>query len=59
MLKIKCRKVYIHPWCGNLKGAGEEEQGRIAYIWPEFLLCSGQVDVGGLPDAFHLAPVGI
>jgi hypothetical protein len=25
---------------------------------PEFHLCSGQVDVGGLPHAFHTAPDG-
>ena len=36
-------------------GAGEGGVGRIAHIWPEFLLCSGQADVGGLPDAFHSA----
>ena len=39
-------------------GEGNDEGGRIACVWPEFLLCSGQVEVGGLPDAFHSAPGG-
>jgi hypothetical protein len=29
------------------KGEGE---GRIAHVPPEFQLCSGQADAGGLPD---------
>ena len=42
------------------KGVRGRRGGRIALVRPEFLLCSGQVDVGGLPDAFHLDPqVGI
>jgi hypothetical protein len=41
------------------RGVGEEGEGRIAHVWPEFLLCSGQVEAGGLPDAFYLAWVGI
>jgi hypothetical protein len=39
------------------KGQGKVGKGG-ACVWPEFLLCSGQVDVGGLPDAFHSAPGG-
>ena len=39
------------------KGAwGRKGEGRIAHVWPEFLLCSGQADSGGLPDTFHSAP---
>lgn len=37
------------------RGQGKGERGWIAHIGPEFLLCSGQADTGGLPDAFHLA----
>jgi hypothetical protein len=32
---------------------GREGEGRIALALPEFLLCSGKADTGGLPDAFH------
>jgi hypothetical protein len=39
-------------------GRGKKERGRLASSGPEFLLCSGQVDLGGLPDAFHSAPGG-
>jgi hypothetical protein len=39
-------------------GPGERGGGRIAHAPPEFLLCFEQVDTGGLPDAFHLAPGG-
>jgi hypothetical protein len=35
---------------------GKRWGGRIAHVQPEFLLCSGQADVGGLQDTFHLAP---
>jgi hypothetical protein len=42
----------------ELKGPGEEGGGRIAHIQKEFLLCSGQVDTGGLPNAFCSAPGG-
>ena len=36
---------------------GQEKEGEvgIAHTRPEFLLCSGQADVGRLPDAFHSA----
>jgi hypothetical protein len=37
------------------RGEGEEGGGRIAHVRPEFLLCSREADVGGLPDTFHLA----
>jgi hypothetical protein len=40
---------------GNLSG---KRGGRIAHIPPEFHLCSGQADVGGLPDTFHSAQGG-
>jgi hypothetical protein len=40
------------------RGLGEEGGGRIAHVLPDFHLCSGQADVGGLPDAFHSAPGG-
>jgi hypothetical protein len=43
----------------ELKGGREEWGGRIAHVWPEFLQCTGQADVEGLPDAFHSAWVGI
>jgi hypothetical protein len=42
----------------ELKG-GQGNRGRIAHFWPEFLLYSGQADLGGLPDAFHSPWVGI
>ena len=35
---------------------GKERGGRIAHVWPEFHLCSGQADVGGLLEDFHWAP---
>ena len=35
-------------------GVGEEVGRERAHVRPE-LLCSGQVDVGGLLDAFHSA----
>ena len=41
------------------RGRGEEGGGRIAHVWPEFHLCSGQAEVGRLPDTFHSARVGI
>ena len=37
-------------------GKGRKE--RIANVWPEFLLCSGQADREGLLDAFHYAVGG-
>jgi hypothetical protein len=40
------------------RGLGKKEEGRIAHIWPEFLLCSEQADVEGLPNAFYSAPGG-
>jgi hypothetical protein len=40
------------------KGVGEGGGKEKARIWPEFLLCSGQADAGGLPDAFHYTPGG-
>ena len=50
-------EVGVRVW--ELKrGEGEEGGGRIAHIQPEFL-CSGQVDAGGLLDAFHVPWVGI
>jgi hypothetical protein len=40
---------------GTKKGVlGEEGEG--THDPPEFYLCSGQADVGGLPDSFHSAP---
>ena len=44
---------------GTKREAGEEEGEKIAHTQREFHLCSGQVDVGGLPDTFHSARVGI
>lgn len=38
-------------------GVGERGQWESAQVLPEFR-CSGQVNVGGLLDAFHLAPGG-
>ena len=44
---------------GTKKGKeGKERERRIAHVWPEFHLCSGQADMGGLPDAFHSVPGG-
>jgi hypothetical protein len=44
------------PSVGTKKGSvGERGGGKIARVWPEFHLCSGQVDTGGLPDTFHSA----
>ena len=40
---------------GTKGGQGKEGEGRIAHVQPEFLLCSGQADAGGLPDTFHSA----
>ena len=47
--------LYNSLW--ELKGGrGKKGKGRIANVWPEFPLCSGQADSGGLPDAaFHSA----
>ena len=56
---LECTKTIVYKTiCGKEKGAGEEGEGRIAHVWPEFLLCSGQADMGGLPDTFHSAPGG-
>jgi hypothetical protein len=42
------------------KGMGkEEEEGRIAHVWPESLMCSEQADTRELPDAFYSAKIGI
>ena len=38
--------------CGKRGRRGRER----LRVQPEFLLCSGQADMEGLPDAFHLAP---
>jgi hypothetical protein len=53
MLKAVLRGKFIAlVW--ELKGSrGRRGEGRIAHIWPEFLLCSGQEDAGELPDTFH------
>ena len=40
---------------GTKRGQEKRGEGRIAHVRPEFLLCSGQADAGGLPDAFHWA----
>jgi hypothetical protein len=37
---------------------GNEGGWKIAHIKPEFLLCSGQAEAEGLPDAFHSARGG-
>ena len=42
---------------GTKGGRGKRGKGG-AHFRPEFLLCSGQVVVGGLPDTFHLVPGG-
>ena len=44
---------------GTKKGPGERGQGRIAHVQPEFHLCSGQADMGGLPDTFTQPRVSI
>ena len=46
--------------CGNKKGGlqWKEGEGRVAQVQPEFVLCSGQADDGGLPEAFQSAPGG-
>ena len=38
----------LEPNMWKLMRAGEGGVGRIAHIWPEFLLCSGQADLGEL-----------
>ena len=38
---------------GTKREAGEEEGEKIVHVPPEFHLCSGQADMGGLPDTFH------
>jgi hypothetical protein len=43
---------------GTKKGAGERGGREEVHVRPEFLLCSGQADMGGLPVAFHSAPGG-
>ena len=47
--------LYFKKWkaVGTKRGLGKEGEGRRACAQPEFLLCSGHVDAGGLPDAFH------
>ena len=44
--EIKNENLEPNMW--KLMGAGEGGVGRIAHIWPEFLLSSGQADLGGL-----------
>ena len=39
-------------------GWGWGEGGGRTQVLPEFHLCSGQAEMGGLPDAFHSAPSG-
>jgi hypothetical protein len=56
MLNEKSKQVNV-VWELN-RGPGEEVGGRISHVWPEFHLCPGQADAGGLPDAFHSAPGG-
>jgi hypothetical protein len=43
---------------GTKNGGPWGREGGKNHILPEFHLCSGQADVGGLPDAFHSAPGG-
>ena len=43
---------------GTKRESGEEEGEKIAHTQPEFHLCSGQADMGGLPNTFHSAPGG-
>ena len=43
---IKNENLAPNMW--KLMRAGEGGVGRIAHIWPEFLLCSGQADLGEL-----------
>ena len=40
---------------GTIRGPGEGGEGR-TQVPPEFHLCFGQADLGGLPDTFHSAP---
>ena len=55
MLKQTQMKVMFY-YVGTKKGVrGKRGKGRIAHVRPEFLLCSGQVAVEGLPDSFHWA----
>ena len=42
--------------CGNSRGCGGKRGKGGAHILPEFLLCSGQADEGGLLDTFYSAP---
>ena len=44
--------------CWELRGCREKRGEGGAHVQPEFLLCSGQVDMGGLPDAFYSAAGG-
>jgi hypothetical protein len=41
--------------CGELRGCGGRRGRKKSLSRPEFRLCSGQADAGGLSDAFHLA----
>lgn len=50
--------VFMEPtslWGCGCWGREGRERGRVQ---PEFFLCSEQVDVGGLMDAFHSALSG-
>jgi hypothetical protein len=47
-----------YPAVGTKRGHRKEREGRIAHIQPEFFLCSGKADMGGLTNAFHSAPDG-
>ena len=49
--------IPLLPPVGNKMGPWGREGGK-THALPEFHLCSGQADVGGLPDAFHSAPGG-
>jgi hypothetical protein len=42
---------------GTKKGPWGREGGK-THTPPEFHLCSGQADMGGLPDSFHSASGG-
>jgi hypothetical protein len=51
--------IFLLPSVGTKRGMGKKRGGRIAHIRPEFLLCSGQADVGRMPEAFHSVLGGI
>lgn len=43
---------------GPYGGCQGKKRGKRAQVPPEFLLCSGQADIEGLPDVFHFTPGG-